>query len=94
MVTLSETVPPTLGSCRAWGGGPCRGLREQTRTVGVGLVFLGVGHLACCRRVVVVVGVFWWFVESCIVDASILFVLVCVVKCVRAVGGCLGTRGR
>jgi hypothetical protein len=49
----------------------------------------------------VVVG--WLWVEICIVDASILFVVVlvgwscglCVLgKLVRADGGCLGTRGR
>jgi hypothetical protein len=40
-----------------------------------------------------VVGGLW--VENCIVDASILFSVVCVVvKLSRADGGCLGTRSR
>ena len=55
--------------------------------VGVGGVGVGVGWCGWCRSCV----------ENCIVDVSIfgfLWCLLCVVKFVRAHGGCLGTRSR
>ena len=62
---------------------------EETSALWWWLFRLGCVPAGCpCVVGVGVVG--WWFVENCIVDVSIF----CVVKLLRADGGCLGTRGR